>query len=307
MPKPAADRPSPTPDRGTRSWVAVVANPFSGSGSNRTIVRRLEQALQQRGLTVRVLWDPTERTTVLRDEQWAANCRCVIAAGGDGTVADAINENHRIPLAMLPIGNENLFARQFGYRGVEQVADAVVRGRTRWIDLGRIGERMFTVMASVGLDADVVERVAQWRVQSGSLRRVTRISYVRPVFAALHGFGYPRVTLEADGRVVEGAHALAFNIPQYACRLPFVPGARADDGLLHWVVFQKPGALSLAGYLAAVALKRHRKLRSVVTGTARHIRLTAEQPTAVQIDGDPSGKTPVDIDIAPQAARIIVP
>lgn len=306
--KPSERRPRRSAGRRTRAWVAVVANPFSGSGKNRSIVGRLERLLVSRGMTVRVLWDPMERTTVLRDEQWAATCRCVVAAGGDGTVADAINENPTIPLAMLPIGNENLFARQFGYRSVEQVADAVLRGQTRPIDLGRVGDRLFTVMASVGLDADVVERVARWRVQSGSLRRVTRVSYVRPVFGALQGYGYPGVTLETDeGETVRGAHALAFNLPQYACRLPFAPDARPDDGRIHWVVFQKPGALALTGYLAAVALKRHHRLDSVKTGASRRVRITADRPVAVQVDGDPSGKTPVDIEIAPAAARIVVP
>jgi diacylglycerol kinase family enzyme len=300
---PAAPPDSP----GTRTRVAIVANPFSGAGKNRLIVSRLEAAIRQRGLEPRVLWDPEERATVLHDQQWASTCRCVIAAGGDGTVADAVNETRRIPIAMLPIGNENLFARQFGYRNVDQVADAVLRGRTRWIDLGRIGDRLFTVMASVGLDADVVERVTTWRARSDNLRRVTRLSYVRPALSALLRYTYPRVTLEADGRTVEGAHALVFNIPQYACRMPFTPDAEPDDGLLHWVVFEKPGALALAGYLAAVAAKQHRTLESVHTGVARNVRLASEASAPVQVDGDPCARTPVDIELAPAAVPIIVP
>ncbi len=300
------------PPRAGASWTAIVANPYSGSGRNRQVVAALDAALHRRGLDTRILWDPTERTVVLRDPDWANRCRCVIAAGGDGTVGDVVNETRDIPIAMMPIGNENLFARQFGYRKVEQVADAVLRGRQQAIDLGRAGDRLFAIMGSAGLDADVVRRVARWRVSSGTdLRRVTRISYVRPVFDAVTGYDYPPVELDVDGQTFRGSHALVFNIPQYACRLKFVNGAACDDGLLDWVVFEKPGLAAMARYVTALAVGgKHLNLSDVQHGTARNVTLRSADPDAsapIQIDGDPAGYTPVHVSVEPQTLRVIVP
>jgi len=292
------------------SWTAIVANPYSGSGRNRQVVAELDAALQRRGLATRILWDPLERTAVLRDPDWAGSCRCIVAAGGDGTVSDVVNETRQIPIAMMPIGNENLFARQFGYRRVEQVADAVQRGAARTIDLGRAGERLFAIMASAGLDADVVRRVARWRLNGPELRRVTRMSYVRPVFDAVTRYAYPPVELDADGRTVRGAHALVFNIPQYACRLKFVNGAACDDGRLDWVVFERPGLVQMARYMAALAAgARHLDMADVHHGTAKSVTLrsAADRQAPVQVDGDPAGHTPLDIEVVPQALRVIVP
>jgi diacylglycerol kinase family enzyme len=234
-------------------------------------------------------------------------------AGGDGTMTDVLNETTGIPVAMVPIGNENLFARQFGYRGPRQVARAVAAGRTRRIDLGCADDRRFGMMVSAGLDADVVRRVARWRAaprgngHGRQLRRVSRFSYLRPALGSIMAYEYPAITLETEDRRVTGSHVMIFNIPRYAMGLPFVPEARDDDGLLHWVVFEKPGVIALGGYLARVALRRHLRCGSVRHGCARAVRITSERPAAVQIDGDAAGSTPVDVRIAPKALDVIVP
>jgi len=39
----------------------------------------------------------------------------------------------------------------------------------------------------------------------------------------------------------------------------------------------------------------------------RHIRVNAKQPVAVHVDAEPIGFTPIDIQVAPRALRVIVP
>ena len=294
-PRPPANKP----------WVAIVANPYSGRGQNRQRVAQLVDALAKRRLESRVLWDPIERATVLGDPDWAGACRCVIAAGGDGTVADVINETRDIPIATLPIGNENLFARQFQFRRIDRLARAVERGRTIEADLGKAGDRFFTLLVSAGLDADVVHRLQQWRTHTDQLRRVTRRSYVRPTMSAVFGYRYPKLTLEADGQTFHGSHVMIFNMNQYACRLQFAPEAEPDDGLLHFVVFEHPGAISMSGYLLSVLLHRHPFIKSVRCGAAKFLRITCPQPVPTQVDGDPSGTTPLEVSVLPRAIRVI--
>jgi diacylglycerol kinase family enzyme len=107
--------------------------------------------------------------------------------GGDGTVADVINEKPRgLPLAVLPTGNANLFARALRCPvECDSLVAAIVAGRAEWIDFGRAGPRLFSLMVGVGFDADVVHRVARWRRRQRSLRRVTRLSYLRPILRAV--------------------------------------------------------------------------------------------------------------------------
>jgi diacylglycerol kinase (ATP) len=307
-------------------WVAIIANPFSGSRANQRLVDALAQSLASHGMTARVIWDRRLRRATLEHPDLARHCACIVAAGGDGTAADVFNERSDIPLAVLPLGNENLLAKHFGFTGgPDALARAIRRGDHRTLDLGRIenrdadaGEgdprygRRFSLMLGAGLDAEVVRRVAAWRAShpksgpsSGKLRRVRRLSYALPAFAALGRYGYPPLELDADGLKVRGAHVFVFNLPAYAMNLPFAPESRGDDGLLDWVVFEKPGSVTALNYLAPLLLGRALARPDVRRGKATRLRITSTVPAPVQIDGDAAGLTPVEIGVLPNALKII--
>jgi diacylglycerol kinase family enzyme len=232
-------------------------------------------------------------------------------------MADVVNELAKgaglgaVPVAMLPLGNENLFAREFGFdRNVERLSEAVGRGDSRRIDVGLLGERVFTLMASVGFDAEVVHRLAAWRAggaagASGKLRRVSRWSYVPRMLAGLRGYGYPRLTVEADGVKVSGSHVFVFNLPWYGMHLGIGAGAKGDDGLLDWVVFERAGARAVVGYMGSVWAGRHRRRADVVSGRAKRVKVEAEGPAAVQADGDPAGFTPMEAVVSAGALRVV--
>ncbi len=290
-----------------RARVGIMANPYSGFGANRRRVEKLTEALRRQGLKPRPIWDRAERA-VLQESGWLGSCRCVVAAGGDGTVSDVINSRPGVPLAVLPLGTENLFARDFGFTtDVEALARAILAGQSRTIDLARAGGRLFSLMLGVGFDADVAHRVARWRVAGRHLRRVTYLSYVGPILNALRDYRHDPIELEADGIRVRGAHAWVFNVPRYSLGLQFAPHARDDDGWLDWVVFERPGARSLLSCTWAVRRGRHLALPGVRHGRARSIRITAEKPVPVQADGDEAGWTPVEVQVVPRALQVIVP
>jgi diacylglycerol kinase (ATP) len=306
--------------------VAILANPFSGRGPNRRYVQRLTRVLDTVQLQPRVVWEPAEREAMLGDPTLPAWCRCLVSAGGDGSLADVINDLHRhnpaslatLPLATLPIGNENLFARQFGFtREPGRLAEAIVRGTTRMVDIGKVGDRLFTLMASAGFDADVVHRVALWRRsptpsvgagRAGSpvkLKRVSKLSYVGKIASTLRDYDYPSITVEADGVTVRGAHVFVFNLPQYGANLGIARHARGDDAMLDYIVFERPGLMRLADYALAVIRTRHLGRPDVPHGKARRLRITSEATVPLQADGDPAGCTPIDVTVQPAAVRVI--
>src|SRR5947208_609515 len=95
--------------------VAIAANPYSGRKGNRQLVEALATALRTAGLEPRLMWGRDELTEAAADPGFTSSYRAVVAAGGDGTLHRVINQQTQLPLAMFPLGNENLFARQFGY------------------------------------------------------------------------------------------------------------------------------------------------------------------------------------------------
>jgi diacylglycerol kinase (ATP) len=261
---------------------------------------------------VRVVWDAAERKRLLADPAAMAEARCVVAAGGDGTVTAVVNElGADVPLAVWPMGNENLFARALGFDvPPAQLARAIVAGPRRRLDLGlartSAGPRRFALMLSAGFDAEVIHRVERLRTGPADSRRVSRTTYVRPVGAALWRYGYPRISLTADAAAVEAAFCLVANLPGYAMALSVAPAARADDGLLDWVAVERGGRLALTRYAWAVARARHAGLAHVRGGRTRRVRLASVDPVPVQLDGEPAGFTPVDVEVLPAALAVVV-
>jgi diacylglycerol kinase family enzyme len=291
------------------SLVVVVANPYSGAGPNRRRVEQLTAALSRHGLGTHVTWDPAERRALLGEPDLAGRWRAVVAAGGDGTIADVINDNRAgLPLAVLPIGNENAFAQALGFTGDAQaLARAIAAGGTRRIDLGRAGTRLWSLMVSAGIDAEVVHRVARWRSGTGAVRRVTRLRYVGSSLAALARYAYQPIEVDADGQRVHGSQCVVFNVPRYALGLPLAPGGSPSDGLLDWIVLERPGAAALAGYVVAVLRGSHLRRQDLHHGRAARVRIASAAPVPVQVDGEAWGTTPVELEVAPRALTVVAP
>ena len=299
------------------SQVVIFANPFSGSGPNRRHVARFAAALRGCDLEPTVLWERDDQRRWMTDAQRMAQCRCVVAAGGDGSVAGVINAMaaagvlDSVAFATLPIGTENLFAREFGFsrkpRQLQRIARGVAEGRTRPIDLGQAGDRLFTLMASAGFDADIVHRMNRWRngCGDGVLRRVNRFSYAPRIFDCLREYAWPPVTLEVDGERHTGSHVFVFNLPQYGGNLGIGRHACCDDAKLDWVVFERPGLASLGTYAWNVIRGRHLEHPGVRHGCATRVRIESQVTAAVQADGDPAGFTPVEVTIRACALRVI--
>jgi diacylglycerol kinase (ATP) len=292
--------------------IVVAANPYRGASRPRRRVDALAAALETTGATVRVIWDAAERATLLGDPGAMAEVRCVVAAGGDGTVAAVINElTTDVPLAVLPTGQENLFARALGFDvAPARLARAISAGTRQRLDLGRAhgaaGTRRFGLMLSAGFDADVIHRMATWRERGGGPRQVGRASYLRFIGAALWAYAPARLSVAADDVTTRAAHCVIGNLPDYAVALRLTPAARADDGLLDWTTFQRGGRVALSAYAWAVLLRRHVTLSHVRTGRARRLRVTSEVPVPVQLDGEAAGFTPVEVEVLPAALSLVV-
>jgi diacylglycerol kinase family enzyme len=234
-------------------------------------------------------------------------CRCLVAVGGDGTVAALLNEQPSVPITVFPAGTENLVAQHFGLgRNPEVLAEMIAGARSVRVDVGLAADRRFLLMAGFGFDGDIVSRHHQGRVsRSGSIRPTHRIAYVLPVLQSSLCYRFPTVTAQvADPgaeEVLTGTTIFVFNSPRYALGLPFVPTARDDDGWLDLLVFRKPGPFHALYYLWKVFLGTHLDDPTVLHRRAKKVVVTSQDRIPVQIDGDPGGYLPPQTAAEPAA------
>jgi YegS/Rv2252/BmrU family lipid kinase len=289
--------------------VLVVVNPIAGGGAAARGAERLVRLLEGRGHAVECFSarNPEEAGERARKRESEGDLERIVVAGGDGTVNDVLNgleDPSRIPLAHLAYGTANMLARELGIpRDPEALASLVERGAYRRIDLGRAGSRRFLLVVSSGFDAMVTRAVS--RARRGTLGYP---GYVRPILGALRHYRAPQLRVEVDGaEPLAGALAVVSNIRNYGGVFSVADRARPDSGVLDVCVFSGERMRDLLRYLFAAGTRRVSRLPDVAHRTGRRILIQAQEPTAVQIDGDYRGTTPLAIEVDPSVVPILTP
>ena len=142
--------------------VAVILNPGSGAGADedareKEIVERF--AAYGRAATI---YAAREDAPIDRQAQMAveAGCRVAVAAGGDGTVnaVAAAVVDRDIPLAVLPTGTLNHFAKDLGIPlELPEAVRIACEGAVRTVDVGEVNGRVFVNNSSLGVYPRIVE------------------------------------------------------------------------------------------------------------------------------------------------------
>ena len=286
--------------------VIVFFNPLSGASDRANSVDQLTRALKSRGMQVEKPADMAQLKELVTRLQAKACLRAVVAAGGDGTVGWLVNElPARIPIAILPLGTENLLAKYLGLsKSPETLAQLIEEGHLAAIDVGRANGTYFMVMASCGFDAEVVRRLHA--VRDG---HINHWSYAKPIINAIRQYDYPKIRIMVDGEEephIESRWAFIFNVPRYAMNLPIVDDADPTDGKLDLCTFR--GGYLLLGlvYLGGIVMRQHRRWQDCRFEKFSRIRLESDGDVPYQLDGDPGGQLPLEIEIVPDYLRAIV-
>lgn len=290
--------------------VIISANPRAGARSSKDEVRQLVRLLEGHGLRAEVLHDLDEvaaRTRRLRQDK---TLRAVVAAGGDGTAHELVNRiEPGIPLAVLPLGIENLLAKYVGQSpGPQAACRTIIEGTVVRLDAGRANGRFFVLMASCGFDAEVTRRLHRRRTG-----HISYWTYARHVLGAIRGYQYPQMQIrcrDEQGRDIEpigACWAFMFNLPGYFASLPFAPDADGTDGLLNLCTFRHGSLGDGLRYLAWLVFGKHGPLADCVMTKASRIVVQSSRPVPYQLDGDPMGWLPLEIEIVPDRLTLLVP
>lgn len=285
-----------------RPWVAIQRNPTAGTGTRRGVLLELIRELKRRGIQPRLFASRERMQAKLADPATRENLVCVLAAGGDGTIADVVNRYPGLPLATLPLGTENLLAKYLGIQpSGAQIAELIASGSRRRLDLGQLNGRRFLLMASCGFDAAIVHRTHANR--RGHIRKW---HYLPAIWNSLCRYDHPplRIFVNDETQPRVARLLMAVNLPAYALGIPFAPQATGEDGQLDLCLFQQGSTFQLARYLGHVIAGRHQTLPDVTCLKASRVRIEADVPVPWQMDGDPAGFTPVTLEVLPAALEV---
>ena len=286
--------------------VAVVVNPATRFGAAEIIAILQDVTPPTTKLDVQLTAAPGEAIRLARAAVPAADL--VVAAGGDGTVADVATGilGSGTPLGIIPTGSTNIVARELGIpRGPRDAARLLFSPhRLARIDVGRHGDRVFLHMAGAGFDSRFFARADR-----NLKRRVGWVAYLPAAIASLR-LPPSRFTIIADGRetaVTSPLVVVANGSSIITPALHLHPKIRFDDGWLDVLAFTATAPEDIALTIAQVATMTLDRSSFLFNTRAREVTLHAEPPLPVQLDGDVVDPTPATFSVEPAALAIVAP
>ena len=240
--------------------------------------------------------------------------RAVCVVGGDGTLAEAATglAGTDVPLAVIPRGTANQVAHNLRIPvNLEEAVELAVAGDPAAVDLGRIGDRVFALVAGAGLDAAVMASATRGMKE--------RWGFGAYVFAAVkealtaHPVEF-RITADGETVAVRAVSVMLANVGElFAHFLPFPvplaprPRSSWQDGLFDVVVVAPKNVIDVPAVVWKALGGQFGDDDRLLHFQAKEVTIEADPGIAVQIDGDPAGETPVSARALEQAVRIISP
>jgi YegS/Rv2252/BmrU family lipid kinase len=240
-------------------------------------------------------------------EAVAAGAMLVVVGGGDGTISAVVDHlaYKETLLGVLPLGTANSFARSVGIPlDLEGAVDVIARGREARIDLGKVGDDFFANLATVGVSASIGDAMPE-----GVKGVLGRLSY--PIVGAIRLFQHPRfycvVTGEAGNRQTCEALEIQIANGRFQGGLEVASEAKVRSGDLVVQIMKGSSRWRVVGNWARLAVGLGVAERATLTIRVKEALIEAEPPQPVAIDGDRTTHTPIEISVASDALRIMLP
>ena len=303
---------------GARERMLVIVNPHAttvSAGVERLVIR----ALEGRYVVDAVRTHARDHATELARGAAREGFDLVVAFGGDGTVSEVANGlvGSGTPLALLPGGATNVFARLLGVPrdvidAAELLLDKAGRLEPRRIDTGRAGGRHFLFAAGIGLDASMVARVERRpRLKARLRQHYFAYAALRSYFAE-YLRDPPRLRVEVGGRAIEGVTVIAQNadpLSYFGVRpVRVAPRAGLETGALSISVLERARLVDLMTLLPRLFGGGAEGHRDVTTIEARNpVRVAAlDGPFQLELDGEHLGELgDVELAVEPRSLAIL--
>jgi YegS/Rv2252/BmrU family lipid kinase len=302
--------------------VHLIVNP--ASGKDEPILNVINDVFHERETpwTVHVTQkagDATEMTRAACED----GADLVISYGGDGTVMEVINGlvGSDVPLGILPGGTGNAVAIELDvpaalHDALEMVLTSSAR---RSLDLGRVGDHYFILRLFTGIGED---QVASREMKD----KYGLLAYPMTAFQFLLDKSDVAYHLILDGHEVTASGVICYvdnvgsiggmrpidilqpirlDIEAETGRKSYKADVDPSDGLLDIILISRSvhQLEAFASYLLNLGdAKNH-----INYWQAKTVRIEADPPQPVWIDGEPFGETPVDIEVMPATVQVVVP
>jgi YegS/Rv2252/BmrU family lipid kinase len=294
--------------------ILLVANPASAMGRGRAVLERVVAWFAQNGIATHQLVSQYAghlfaALPPLLKENW----RAIAVLGGDGTLFEAINicldstsGNFAMPLAVIPGGTGNSFAKDLAGTTLEDFLRRAAHGTPQPVDVARCrcsnginagrswhkNEFYFINVLGTGFVAEVNHRAR-------GFKKLGMLGYAVSVFATLADLRPYQMRLVMDGKVMEQPNTFVAicNSRYIGGNMKIAPEADIADNMLDVVVANSISRRELVRTFPKIFSGAHTSHPEVNAFRARHMLVETDPPSLLTPDGESLGTTPIEVEV----------
>lgn len=265
----------------------IIFNPTAGKKKARKALETVCKTLREKNVSFQV-----HQTAAAHDAETiarrltTAGASNLVVVGGDGTLHEVLNgivDPSRCTLGLIPAGTGNDFAEAAEIPlDTEEAIKVLLERKAKPVDFLQVGERRCMNVAGLGIDVQVLQRCARGKMKG-------KLKYVLSLIQTVFGYKGCKVLVESDG--VEVARdvllAAACNGSQFGGGLRICPTAEIADGKISVVTVDcLGGVFKIVKAFLALIKGKILSLPASSHFLCDRVRLTTQQPCAVQLDGE---------------------
>ena len=287
-----------------------IINPEAGKGRSLGYIEKIKNYFKNvdEPYYIEVTKYPGHATEIVKSYTALKDYR-VYAVGGDGTLNEVLNGivGTGSVLAVIPCGSGNDFVKSIVEDdNIEDIFLSTLRGKEKYIDLGKINDRYFINISSVGFDSEVV-------YSANSIKKFKFIpgptAYILGIIITLFKFKFIKTIITIDGVKLEKEILLAAiaNGRCYGGGVKISPKSDISDGIFDLCIVDKVSKLKIFLLFPRAIKGTHENIKQVNFYKGRNISIVSKKEFVLNIDGELIKEKEVKCELIRNGIKVLFP
>lgn len=272
-----------------------IVNPISGKGKTLKAVDRIKKVCEEENLDYEIYFTeyPKDATKIARKYRFTKNI--IYSVGGDGTLNEVLNGivGTKNLLGVIPAGSGNDF-----YKTLSKIDEEYPV-----IDIGKVNDRYFINIISIGIDAEVANNVSLMKKRKVPTNQIYNASLIYTFFK----YKYKDIELLIDEKEQKKGKCTILTICNgqvYGGGYKIAPSAKLTDGYFDVYYVEKVNKPQLPSLINMLKQGIHEKHNKVHKSQATKIKFKCDKELVCNIDGEIMTAKKFNVKIIPNAITI---
>lgn len=267
-----------------------IVNPASGKGYAKKLIPVISKICIQENVNyiIESTKYPGHATEIAQSYSLEKDIR-LYAVGGDGTLNEVLNGMiySSCSLAVIPAGSGNDFIKTvYSPIKVDKLIVALINGETKLINIGKINNKHFINISSVGIDAEIAYNA---KIFKRNPLIPSKLSYLFSIFTTLIKYSSYNIEIHIDNIYIKDKILLVAigNGRYYGGGMKVLPNANPFDNDFDICVVKNMSKLNILKLFPVLIKGNHETLKDyVMFYKGSKIQIYSKENMKINIDGE---------------------